>query len=199
MELTNPNRHKTRTINQWKRSGVINDNLEEIYETYIKTMNCTHCGKEFRNTKERHLDHDHATGLFRKIVCQGCNCNDVYIRFPAGIPSEQERNKINQKKYKDQNRDKINEKSKEYYDNNRDKIREKNKEWEKRNRDKINERRRKRFEEKTPEMKDKINERKREKYQERKEKAKEYYQNNKEKKKEQERKRYQEKKQLGLN
>ena len=71
MELTNKY-HKTQTLCKWKRIGVINDNLEEIYETYINTTECNHCGKVFESTRDRHLDHCHETGLFRKIVCRRC-------------------------------------------------------------------------------------------------------------------------------
>ena len=108
--------HKTNTICSWKRSGLINDNLEEIYETYINTTECNHCGKVFETTKDRHLDHCHETGLFRKIVCRSCNNHDTYINYPAGVPSEQER----KKKYRENNKEKI----KEYTVKNRDKIRE---------------------------------------------------------------------------
>ena len=148
MEITNK-KHKTNTICHWKHKGIINENLEEIYETYIKTMNCTHCGKEFRNTKERHLDHCHETGLFRKIVCHRCNVMNNYINYPAGIPSKHERkkkyrenNKEKIKEYYDNNRDKIIEKTKEYNEKNKEKIKEYQKEYSVKNRDKINERRR---------------------------------------------------------
>mgnify|MGYP006402071429 CR=1 FL=1 len=197
MDINNPNKHKSNTLNNWKRYGLIYHNFDELYETYIKTMNCGHCKKEFPNTKDRCMDHCHETGLFRKIVCQRCNAKDMYIRFPDEIPSEQERDKIKHKKYRENNRDKIKEKRQK----NKDKINEQRRKKYQENIEKINESQRIwRLEnkEKLNKYYQEINERKREKYQERKEKAKEYYQNNKEKKKEQERKRYQEKKQLGL-
>ena len=142
MEINNP-KHKSKTINNWKQKGVIYHDLEEIYEIYIKTMNCTHCKKEFKNTRDRHLDHCHETGLFRKIVCRSCNVHDCYLRFPDGTPSKQEREKIINKKWKDKNKEKI-------------KI------YQTENRDKINENQRRRRKEETREMKDKINERRRE-------------------------------------
>ena len=30
------------------------------------------------------MDHDHVTGLFRKIVCRSCNVMDSYIKYPNG-------------------------------------------------------------------------------------------------------------------
>ena len=136
MEITQKY-HKSMTIYNWKYKGVINDNLEEIYETYINTMQCNHCGKVFKKLRDRCMDHCHETGLFRKIVCQRCNVMDTYIRFPAGIPSEQERNKIKNKKYRDQNKEKNREYDKEYM-----------KQYREKNRDKINEKQRERRREK---------------------------------------------------
>ena len=136
MELTNKY-HKTQTLCKWKRIGVINDNLEEIYETYINTTECNHCGKVFESTRDRHLDHCHETGLFRKIVCRRCNTYDNYINFPAGIPSEQERNKIKCKKYRDKNKERTKEYNKQY-----------KKQYCEKNRDKINENQRKKRKEK---------------------------------------------------
>ena len=103
MEL--PKYHKSLTIYNWKRHGVIYHDFDELYEVYIKTMKCQHCNKEFKITKDRHLDHDHNTGLFRKIVCNGCNNQDRYIKYPNGY----DRN-LREKKYREKNREKINEK-----------------------------------------------------------------------------------------
>jgi hypothetical protein len=82
MELSK--KHKTDTIGNWKRSGLIYHDFDELYEVYIKTMNCQHCGKEFPNKFDRCLDHAHETGMFRKIVCRQCNTKDKYINHPEG-------------------------------------------------------------------------------------------------------------------
>tara|TARA_R110002153_G_scaffold8136_1_gene35425 strand:+ start:309 stop:824 length:516 start_codon:yes stop_codon:yes gene_type:complete len=167
MEINNPE-HKRMTIKNWKRSGVLYGDFDELYDTYIKTMNCTHCGKVFETTKERHLDHCHETGLFRKIVCQGCNTRDTYINYPAGIPSKSERNKKykgKKKEYYENNKEKIIEKSKEYAIKNKEKKKEYEKEYHKKNRDKINEYM-KEYREKN---RDKLNENQRKKRKEKKE------------------------------
>ena len=101
---------KTIRISSWKRRGVIHADFNILYEEYIKTMNCQHCGKEFKNTKDRCLDHCHETGQFRKIVCNACNAKDTYIRFPEGIPSRSERDKKYKKIYYENNKSKLTEK-----------------------------------------------------------------------------------------
>ena len=136
MEITRKY-HKTETIKNWKYKGIINENLEEIYETYINTMNCGHCGKVFEKLRDRCMDHCHETGLFRKIVCNRCNAMDSYINYPAGY----DRKKYH-KEYQVVNREKIKEYAKKYRENNKEKIKEKNKKYREKNRDKINERRR---------------------------------------------------------
>ena len=80
---------KYQTIGDWKRSGLIYDDYNELYEVYIKTMNCQHCQKEFKNSRDRCMDHDHDTGLFRKIVCRACNTCDSYIKYPNGVDKKE--------------------------------------------------------------------------------------------------------------
>tara|TARA_R110000787_G_scaffold246402_1_gene352158 strand:+ start:220 stop:675 length:456 start_codon:yes stop_codon:yes gene_type:complete len=72
---------KVRRIGQWKHSGLIdsdNDNYESIYDYYINTTQCENCDVEltqdrYNTSTTRCLDHSHITGLFRNILCQGCN------------------------------------------------------------------------------------------------------------------------------
>jgi Zn finger protein HypA/HybF involved in hydrogenase expression len=80
------NNQRCFAINNWKRRGLIYDDYHDLFEVYRKTLNCQHCNKEFRNKRDRHLDHNHATGLFRKIVCNRCNSQDFYINHPDGMP-----------------------------------------------------------------------------------------------------------------
>ena len=103
-------RSKYFTIYNWKKSGLIYDNYDELYEVYIKTMECQHCNKAFKKSSDRCLDHDHETGLFRKIVCNRCNTCDSYIKYPFGY-SRQEYGKAyrqaNKEKLKEYNQEKI--------------------------------------------------------------------------------------------
>lgn len=117
MEITIKN-HKNKTIMVWKRSGVIYHDFDELYEIYIKTMNCNNCGIEFINTKNRHLDHNHETGAFRAIVCCSCNINDSYINYPNGKPTKKQINK----KYYEKHKEKLLQSQKQYNIDNKEKV-----------------------------------------------------------------------------
>ena len=75
---------KSQIIHFWKKRGLIYDDYDNLYEVYIKTMKCGHCNKEFKNSGDRCMDHNHSSGLFRKIVCRSCNSSDSYINYPNG-------------------------------------------------------------------------------------------------------------------
>ena len=67
------NKHKTITKGSWRGKGLNMDNFEEIYNKYIYATHCQLCNKQFENTRDRQMEHCHATGKFRNIVC--CSCN----------------------------------------------------------------------------------------------------------------------------
>jgi len=78
MELPFPlgKNHKKYTKSKWKIYGVIfkdDEDFQKIYLRCIHSTNCELCGKQYKTSKERHLDHDHETGEFRNIVCRKCN------------------------------------------------------------------------------------------------------------------------------
>mgnify|MGYP003656809168 CR=1 FL=1 len=67
---------KLLTIHNWRNFGVIETEqytYDELYETYLYCGYCELCDKKFPDTFDRCLDHDHDTGIFRWIVCRGCN------------------------------------------------------------------------------------------------------------------------------
>jgi len=68
-------RHKSDTIYQWKKSGLIetDEMILEIYEGSIRASNCELCGNAFKSLRDRCMDHCHETGKFRNIVCNKCN------------------------------------------------------------------------------------------------------------------------------
>ena len=99
---------KYNSIKTWKNSGLIYDDYDDLFEVYRKTLVCQHCNKEFKNKRDRQLDHNHETGLFRKIVCNKCNSRDSYINYPDG------RDWVQYKKdYRIKNSEKINKQIKE--------------------------------------------------------------------------------------
>ena len=132
---------KSGTIWHWKKSGLIYDNYDELYEVYINTMQCEHCQTEFTKNNRRCLDHDHESGLFRKIVCHKCNVWDSYIKYPAGYSRKEY-----QQEYRQKNKDKLSEYQQEYYHANKEQRQEQNKEYYQINKQKISERDRQKIE-----------------------------------------------------
>tara|TARA_R110000765_G_scaffold376691_3_gene467423 strand:- start:2679 stop:3086 length:408 start_codon:yes stop_codon:yes gene_type:complete len=66
---------KNYRIQNWRKSGLIGD-YEMIYRIYLSTKFCDECGFELNtgdNRKVKCMDHHHASGIFRNILC--CSCN----------------------------------------------------------------------------------------------------------------------------
>ena len=133
----NPQEYKRSMIKGWKQKGVVYADFDELYAVYINTLTCSHCSKEFINSRNRCLDHCHETGLFRKIVCQGCNVRDSYLKYPSHFTSK-DKHQQNDKEYREANRDKMIEYQKEWQKANREQLNEKAKKYYEKNRDKIN-------------------------------------------------------------
>ena len=74
--MKTPNGKKRGRFKNWKRQGLIG-NYDEIYERFIKTEKCDLCNLEFieghKGKYKKCMDHNHETGLFRNVVCNGCN------------------------------------------------------------------------------------------------------------------------------
>jgi hypothetical protein len=64
---------KSMRISLWKSQGIIDEDLGAVYDNLIKETNCMICFKEYKNSKDRCLDHDHETGEIRYICCNYCN------------------------------------------------------------------------------------------------------------------------------
>jgi hypothetical protein len=95
--------HKSRKIWEWeKKYGIIFDGLSnKIYDVYIHASNCDRCGKKFKDSKDRQLDHDHLiTDKFnvRGILCISCNVKNRQVILTS--TGEQYISKINSKAYK---------------------------------------------------------------------------------------------------
>ena len=79
--------HKALTKYSWKRIGLNMDNFEHIYQEYIHTTHCQLCNKQFENTRERQMEHDHQTGEFRNIVCRSCNQKKADVKLKSNNTS----------------------------------------------------------------------------------------------------------------
>tara|TARA_R110002096_G_scaffold418861_1_gene623203 strand:+ start:213 stop:605 length:393 start_codon:yes stop_codon:yes gene_type:complete len=71
-------------ISSWRKKGIklpeeYGENWDIFYEEeYLSTTNCEECGVKLTVDKKitlttRCLDHNHITGLFRNVLCNGCN------------------------------------------------------------------------------------------------------------------------------
>jgi len=67
---------KSNTISGWKSYGLVHEDYDALYETYLQTKECNVCKKVFETSYDRCMDHDHTTGLFRQVLCRGCNIYD---------------------------------------------------------------------------------------------------------------------------
>ena len=79
--------HKSLTIADWRRFGLILSSKEEgdeIYDRYINSTHCEKCGNKYKSTRDRHMDHEHLIddkwGSFRNILCRSCNAKRCKIR-----------------------------------------------------------------------------------------------------------------------
>jgi len=69
---------KRSRIDNWKKSGIICDDWDELYISYMAHERCMDCGCEFGDYGDgtgtfKCLDHNHLTGEIRGILCSLCN------------------------------------------------------------------------------------------------------------------------------
>ena len=60
---------------KWKRRGLIHDDFETLYTSYVNATNCDLCDVVFegKGKNMKCMDHDHTTGKFRNFLCKSCN------------------------------------------------------------------------------------------------------------------------------
>jgi len=71
---------KTYTKKNWKKRGLDMDTFYYVYPIFLNATHCERCGVEFEDNKcrnQKNMDHCHATGMFRNIVCRNCNVNVI--------------------------------------------------------------------------------------------------------------------------
>ena len=66
--------HRNVKYNEWKKIGIKWDiNHQDPYQMYLDNEKCSLCNKQYKNTSDKQLDHDHLSGHIRGFVCRGCN------------------------------------------------------------------------------------------------------------------------------
>lgn len=68
---------KSNKMKSWRFIGVDNVN-DELYDYYMNCDKCEVCGKEFKDSYDKCLDHNHDTGEFRYVLCRACNTWDSW-------------------------------------------------------------------------------------------------------------------------
>lgn len=71
-----PEGKKRKIKSKWKSRGLDMDTFYYVYPIFLNATHCEHCNVEFEDNKGRNqkcMDHCHATGMFRNVVCRVCN------------------------------------------------------------------------------------------------------------------------------
>jgi len=82
--------HKRKTLYSWKRQGLVHDNPEALYDEYIYLTNCDLCGIPYKNSKDRHMEHEHLDGKygpFRNFTCNSCNVRKSDVKMKSNNTS----------------------------------------------------------------------------------------------------------------
>tara|TARA_R110000787_G_C13122428_1_gene414997 strand:- start:118 stop:534 length:417 start_codon:yes stop_codon:yes gene_type:complete len=73
-----PEGKKSLRISRWRQRGVMCDDWDALYQKYLDTHLCELCScplteDTISTSTTRCLDHCHDSGLFRNVLCWGCN------------------------------------------------------------------------------------------------------------------------------
>jgi hypothetical protein len=68
--------HKCKMRYYWKSKGILFNDEKHFLETwlkYVSASSCEICKKKFKDSLDRHLEHNHTNGKIRHICCRSCN------------------------------------------------------------------------------------------------------------------------------
>ena len=75
-----PKGRKAYTKKNWKKRGFNMDTFYYVYPIFLNATHCERCSVEFQegnNANQKCMDHCHATGMFRNVICRNCNINVI--------------------------------------------------------------------------------------------------------------------------
>ena len=75
-----PSGIKSWRISKWKCQGIIDADLSAVYDYMLNETHCMICLKEYKNSQDRQLDHEHSItddDNIRYICCHRCNTSIV--------------------------------------------------------------------------------------------------------------------------
>ena len=76
-----PKGQKSERKKLWKKRGLNMDTFYYVYPIFLNATHCDHCNVELNDIKnhknQKCMDHCHATGMFRNVVCRNCNANVI--------------------------------------------------------------------------------------------------------------------------
>jgi len=78
---------KRKMIAHWKYCGLISDNYDFIFDRWDNSKKCELCKNEYKNSIDKHMEHNHDTGEFRNIVCRSCNFKKKDVKLKSSNTS----------------------------------------------------------------------------------------------------------------
>ena len=75
-----PKGQKSMRKKLWKKRGLDMDTFYYVYPIYLNTTHCDRCNVLLTNDNsgtQKCMDHCHATGMFRNVICRNCNLNVI--------------------------------------------------------------------------------------------------------------------------
>ena len=76
---------KSQARGNWKRRGLAMDTFEYVWSIYLVEKKCHLCNYQFKELKEKRMDHCHQTHQYRGIMCNYCNWRKIKLMCSVSI------------------------------------------------------------------------------------------------------------------